>query len=129
LSKAADTDNHIVLVDPDVKNPTLARNEKRDSETVEFTPRVRNNQHPNFTQQKLEPLIDPAWTSPDPPSKGKLLVRVTGYLMFDSEHFLVFPLKRHNNWEIHPVMKIEYCPDGETCDPESDSNWVNIETH
>jgi hypothetical protein len=127
LSKAADTDNHIVLVDPDLKKPTLARNEKRDSETIEFTPRVRID-HANFTQEKLEPLIDPDWESPERCSKGKLLVRVTGYLMFDTEHFLHNPLKRHNNWEIHPVLKMEYCADGVTCDPENDSNWVNIET-
>jgi len=127
LSKPADTDNHIVLVDPDLKDPTLARNEKRDSETVEFTPRIRLN-HPNFTQQKLEPLIDPDWQPPDRPSKGRLLVRVTGYLMFDTEHFLHTPLKRHNNWEIHPILKTEYCAEGETCDPQSDENWIDIES-
>src|SRR5207248_3569696 len=56
LKTKADTDNHIVLVDPNLKTPTLARNEKRDSETAEFTPRVRPN-HENFTQDALEPLI------------------------------------------------------------------------
>jgi len=127
LKTKADTDNHIVLVDLNLKTPTLARNEKRDSETAEFTPRVRLH-HPNFTQNALEPLIDPDWLAPETPTKGKVLVRVTGLLMFDSEHFLNRPLKRHNNWEIHPVLKMEYCPEGETCDPESDSNWVNIES-
>lgn len=126
LSKPADTDNHIVLVDPDLKNATLARNEKRDSETVEFTPRVRLD-HTNLTQQKLEPLIDPDWEAPQRPSKGRLLVRVTGLLMFDTEHFLHTPLKRHNNWEIHPVFKMEYCATGDTCDAESDDGWVNLE--
>lgn len=126
LTKAADTDNHIVLVGPDLQRPTLIRNEKRDSETAEFTPRVRLD-HPNFTQQNLQPLIDPDWEAPGPPKKGKLLVRVTGILMFDSEHFLAHPLKRHNNWEIHPVLKMEYCAEGETCDPESDENWADIE--
>ena len=127
LSKAADTDNHIVLVDPDLKSPTLARNEKRDSETVEFTPRVRLD-HADFTQQKLEPLIDPDWEAPDSPKRGTLLVRVTGILMFDSEHFLQNPLKRHNNWEIHPVLKLEYCPENGTCDPDSDENWIDLES-
>ena len=127
LKTKADTDNHIVLVDPDLKKPTLLRNEKRDSETAEFTPRVRIA-HPNFTQDKLEPLIDPDWSAAETPTKGRVLIRVTGLLMFDSEHFLERPLKRYNNWEIHPVLKMEYCPEGETCDPENDSNWVNIES-
>jgi len=54
LSDPKDTDVHIVLVDP-LQNPTLTNDEK-DSETAEFTPRVRLN-HPNLTQAKLEPLI------------------------------------------------------------------------
>jgi hypothetical protein len=127
LKAKADTDNHIVLVDPAIANPTLAKNEKRDSETAEFTPRVRLD-HPNFTQEKLEALIDPNWRPSETPKRGKLLVRVTGVLMFDSEHFLQHPLKRHNNWEIHPVLKLEYCPEGETCDADTDENWKDLES-
>ena len=125
LKAKADTDNHIVLVDPAIPDPTLVENEKRDSETAEFTPRVRLN-HPNFTQEKLEPLVDPDWTSGQTPTQGKLLVRLTGVLMFDSEHFLQHPLKRHNNWEIHPILKMEYCDEGETCD-ENSGNWKDLE--
>jgi hypothetical protein len=127
LKTKADTDNHIVLVDPAIEDPTLARNEKRDSETAEFTPRVRLN-HPNFTQENLEGLIDPNWHPGETPTDGKLLVRVTGVLMFDSEHFLQNPLKRHNNWEIHPVLKLEYCSEDGTCDPDSDENWIDLES-
>ncbi len=58
---------------------------------------------------------------------GKLLVRVTGLLLFDSFHFVHKPLKRDNNWEIHPVLKMEYCPEGETCRAESDANWRDLE--
>ena len=47
--------------------------------------------------------------------------------MFDTEHFLRNSLKLCNNWEIHPVPKMECCPDGETCHPESGENWVNLE--
>lgn len=126
LSVKADTDNHIVLVDPSIEKPTLTKNEKRDSETAEFTPRVRLD-HPNFTQEKLEALIDPDWSPGETPKHGKLLVRVTGILMFDSEHFLTHPLKRHNNWEIHPVLKIEFCAEGEDCD-ENSENWKDLET-
>jgi hypothetical protein len=125
LSAKADTDNHIVLVDPAIESPTLTKNEKRDSETAEFTPRVRLDR-PNFTQEKLEALIDPDWTSGQTPTTGKLLVRVTGILMFDSEHFLQHALKRHNNWEIHPVLKMEFCAEGDTCD-ENSGNWKDLE--
>lgn len=117
LSAPKDTDNHIVMVDPGLRNPTLAANEP-DSETAEFTPRVRLD-HPNLGRPKLQPLIDA--------QGGKLLVRVTGLLLFDSEHFLGNHLKRHNNWEIHPVLKMEYCPEGQTC--RGNSNWASLENH
>ena len=119
LSKPADTDNHIVLVDPEIENPTLADNEP-ESQTAEFAPRVRLT-HPKLVGADLEALIAAA------PNEA-LLVRVTGVQMFDSEHSLgPFHLKRHNNWEIHPVFKLEYCPNDRACQPDSDANWVNME--
>jgi len=119
LSKAADTDNHIVLVDPSVTNPTLARDEDH-SQTAEFTPRVRLT-HPKLKGTALEALITKA------PHQA-LLVRVTGVQLFDSEHSLgPLHLKRNNNWEIHPVFGLEYCPAGKTCSKDSDDNWVNME--
>lgn len=93
LGEPKDTDNHIVLVDPNLKRPTLKMNEGH-SVTAEFTPRVRLK-HRNFTQEKLQSLIDPTWKPGQTPKKGKLLVRETGRLMFDSEHYCgPFPLKR-----------------------------------
>jgi hypothetical protein len=127
LKAKADTDNHIVLVDPAIEDPTLDENEKADSETAEFTPHVRLD-HPKLTQENLETLIDPDWQSGQTPKAGKLLVRVTGLLLFDSEHFLRNALKRHNNWEIHPVLKMEYCPDGKICDGATDDNWIDLES-
>lgn len=119
LRKAADTDNHIVLVDPEITEPTLEENEP-DSQTAEFSPRVRMT-HPKLKGADLEALIA---DTPDQP----LLVRVTGVQMFDSEHSLgPFHLKRHNNWEIHPVFKLEYCPEDKTCEDNSDANWVDME--
>ena len=112
LTHVADADNHIVLVDPGVKNPMLAKDEDR-SVTAEFTPRVRL-QHPNFNRIKLNRLIDPSWKASQSNANGKLLVRVTGLLMFDSGHFFGDPLPRDTNWEIHPVLKMEYCPKGKT---------------
>ena len=117
LKKVADTDNHIVLVDPSVRRPTLAANED-DSETAEFTPRVRLD-HPNLGRPQLQPSITAAG--------GSLLVRVTGLLMFDSEHSLGHHLNRHKNWEIHPVMGMEYCPRRKRCTADSDANWKSIE--
>jgi hypothetical protein len=127
LKLPKDTDNHIVLMDPALKNPTL--DAEGDSQTAEFTPRIRLT-HPNFTQENLEPLIDPDWAPGDTPSKGKLLVRVTGFLMFDSEHYCGRPVPkgRHNNWEIHPVSKMEYCPEGLTCTADTNENWKDLDT-
>jgi hypothetical protein len=116
LTKVKDTDNHIVLVDPTIKKPTVAAHE-RDSITAEFTPRVRLD-HPNFTRAKLQPLIEP---------RKRLLVRVTGLLMFDTEHFLGHHLERHNDWEIHPVLRLEYCV-AATCTDTSDAGWKNLDS-
>jgi hypothetical protein len=118
LRAPADTDNHIVLVDPTSTNPTLATDEP-DSQTAEFTPRVRLD-HPKLAGARLQALITG--------QGGKLLVRVTGLQMFDSEHSLgPLHLKRHNNWEIHPVFGLEYCPKNNTCTKGSDANWKNLE--
>jgi hypothetical protein len=118
LPGEANQDNDVVLVDRRVKNPTLAKDEIR-SITAEFTPRVRLK-HRNFTRTKLNSLISPT---------GKLLVRVTGLLMFDSKHFFHPdpPVKRDTDWEIHPILKVEYCPKGKTCRANSDENWKDLD--
>jgi hypothetical protein len=126
LTKFADTDNHIVLVDPGVNNPTLAANECC-SVTAEFTPRTRLD-HPNFTRLKLDRLIDANWKTSQANPSGKLLVRVTGLLLFDSFHFVhPPPLKRDTNSEIHPILKFEYCSKGKTCRADSDENWIDFD--
>jgi hypothetical protein len=120
LPGQANQDNHVVLVDRRVKNPTLAKDEIR-SVTAEFTPRVRL-EHRNFTRTKLNSLISPT---------GKRLVRVTGLLMFDSKHFFHPdpPVTRDTDWEIHPVLKMEYCPKGKTCRTDSDENWKDLDNN
>ena len=90
-----------------------------ESETAEFTPRVRLV-HPNFTRQKVQPLIDAT-------DEDALLVRVTGQLLFDSEHFIKNHLARVNNWEIHPVFKLEFCSTGDSCKPNSDTGWKSLD--
>lgn len=125
LTHKADTDNHIVLVDRNVKNPTLAKDEDR-SVTAEFTPRVRLD-HSNFNRNALNHLIDPNWKASQSNPSGKLLVRITGLLMFDSGHFFGDPLSRATDWELHPVLKLEFCPTGKTCRANSDANWKDLD--
>ena len=92
IKKQAHTDNHIVLVDPAVKASEF-NNYECSSVTAEFTPRVRLD-HPSFTRLKLNPLIDPTWKPSQSNPNGKLLVRVTGLLMFIPGHFFHEPLTR-----------------------------------
>lgn len=117
LTGVANTDNHIVLIDPADDSPSLEADEP-DSVTAEFAPRVRKRL-PDLSRAVLKPLIDAA---PD----NALRVRVTGLLMFDSEHSLGHHLERRNNWEIHPVFVMEYCPAGKTCSDKGMANWKNI---
>jgi hypothetical protein len=133
LHDVQQTDNHLVLVTkttvdtfPVPKNSSkntlkavLAQREE-ESITAEYTPRVRKNGHPNFLRSKIQPLIDAT-------SQKALKVRVTGQLMFDSEHFIRHKLKRVNNWEIHPVFKMEFCSIGISCKPKEDAGWKSID--
>ena len=122
LSSVADTDNHIVLVDRVLKikpgekaKDTLHRRELN-SITAEFAPRPRLDS-PHLTRANLAPLIA---------VDGVQKVRITGLLFFDSEHSLGHHLKRRNNWEIHPVLELEYCPRGKKCTAANDTNWVRL---
>jgi hypothetical protein len=126
LTAPKDTDNHLVLVDPNLKKPTLKLYEPH-SITAEFTPRVRLD-HPNFTRERLAPLIDPKWKGGTNKPVGKLMVRVTGLLLFDSYHFLNNALVRENNWEIHPILRFEYCPPNQVCRADNDANWKDLES-
>jgi len=130
LQTPAETDNHLVLVtratvqefplaDNEEANKQIFHSRELESETAEFTPRVRLA-HPNFTREKVQPLIDAT-------GEDALLVRVTGQLLFDSEHFLRNHLVRVNNWEIHPVFKLEYCTQGDSCKANSDGGWKSLD--
>ena len=131
---AVNTDNHLVLVSgATVKKFPISNgvNQKQwkaitdqrefESITAEFTPRVRLA-HPNFTRAALRPLIT---KSP----QMALPVRVTGILMFDSQHFIDPNRAPHrvNNWEIHPILKLEFCPKGATCKADSDNGWKSLD--
>jgi hypothetical protein len=130
LTSKPETDNHLVLVSRTTvdkfpvsnnaaANKAIFHSRELESETAEFTPRVRLD-HPNFTREKLQPLIN------ERPKKA-LLVRVTGLLLFDSEHFIRHHLTRVNNWEIHPILKLEFCTTGDTCRVNSDAGWQSLD--
>ena len=121
-----ETDNHLVLVSkstidsiPIGSIADVFHAREKLSQTAEFTPRVRLN-HPNFTGEKLQPMIDAA-------PQQALLVRVSGPLLFDSEHFFANHLNRANDWEIHPVFKMEVCTTGDTCQADSDAGWKSLD--
>lgn len=122
LTKVADTDNHIVLVDrvlrskPNESEKDLLHRREINSITAEFSPRVRLD-NPHLTRVNLARLIT---------LNGVQKVRITGILFFDSEHSLGHHLVRANNWEIHPVLELEYCPRGKRCTADSDTNWVRL---
>lgn len=132
LQTPEETDNHLVLVTKatidkypldsnadDATTREVFHSREVASITAEFTPRVRSD-HPNFTREKVQPLIDDT-------DQEALLVRVTGPLLFDSEHFLRNPLVRVNNWEIHPVLKFEVCTTGNTCTAMSNAGWKSLD--
>ena len=131
LTSLPDTDNHLVLVTKSTVDQipltgktaaaAAAAMKAREPEsiTAEFTPRVRLK-HPNFTRKTIQPLINAT------PERA-LWVRVTGQLMFDSEHFIRHHLVRVNNWEIHPVLKLEYCTTGAKCRVDGDAGWKSID--
>lgn len=129
LTRKEWTDNHLVLVtaatvrkyppDTEEEGEDAFHLREKESITAEFTPRVRES-HPNFTRGKVQPLIDAT-------EDQALLVRITGMLMFDSEHFLHNPLKRVNNWEIHPILKLEVCTAGKSCTAKSDAGWQSLD--
>jgi hypothetical protein len=102
LHSLANTDLHLVLVEH--KNDLEA-----DSVTAEITPLVRKESHASWTSVKVGGFT------------GKL-VRLTGWLMFDSGHshhshkannddrdHAGHPLNRATNWEVHPVTQFEFC--------------------
>jgi len=124
-----ETDNHLVLVSKATvdkfpvssgsSGSSVFSSREPESQTAEFTPRVRKD-HPNFTLDVVQPLINKT-------KQKALLVRVTGQLLFDSEHFIRNGLVRSNNWEIHPVFKLEFCENGNNCKAGSDAGWKSLD--
>jgi|ERR1041385_685245 hypothetical protein len=77
-------------------NLTAAKNDTRDDGIVaEITPRFRPS---GWTLAKLERLAD-----------KKTLVRMTGWLMLDSQHLSGNGGPRATVWEVHPVTACDVC--------------------
>lgn len=76
-----------------------------DAIIVETTPRTRPEH--KWTTSMLGALVN-----------SQNQVRVSGWLMYDSEHINVIGTQRATVWEVHPITKIEI---------QSNGQWVDIE--
>ncbi len=72
---------------------------------VETTPRTRP-QH-KWTTDMLTPIVD-----------SQTKVRISGWLMYDSEHLNVIGTQRATVWEVHPITKIEV---------QNNGTWVDLD--
>jgi hypothetical protein len=104
LKKTDNNDFHLVLVDSRKKG-------EASSVTAEISPRIRPA---GWTIEKLRKL-----------SKDKAYVRVTGWVMLDTQH-IKKPIKRLTNWEIHPVTRFEVCT-GTVKSCDQGEGWEDLE--
>lgn len=56
-------------------------------------------------------------------------VRVTGFLLFDSEHVSTNGGPRATLWEIHPITKIEVCSGGNPAACTQEASWEPLENY
>jgi hypothetical protein len=68
---------------------------------VEVTPRGKDK-HPTWTAAALKKLAN-----------QNTPVRISGWLMFDQDHYEQLGNTRGTLWEIHPIMQIEVFQNGE----------------
>lgn len=86
--------------------------DKEESLVAEITPRARK---PGWSIEKIRNL-----------TKKKRYVRVTGWLMFDSQHASPGQTSRATSWEVHPVTQFEVCTATKAkCD--SGTGWKKLE--
>jgi hypothetical protein len=110
LSGEANNDYHINIVEND-GDPQTA------SVVVEMTPKMRPGNH-GWDLKTLRAI-------PAAPGKQHAFVRVSGYLLFDSEHVTRSGGERMTIREIHPVTKFEVCAAG-NCAVDNDAGWQDI---
>ncbi len=115
---AKDTDNHMVLLNKKVINKYKPKDWEKHSFTAEFSPRGKKGKT-DFRVSVIDRLI-----KDDP--RQRLLVRLTGSLMFDDYHEKKpLALGRETNWELHPIWEFEYCPTNK-CTLDDDKGWKRI---
>jgi hypothetical protein len=112
LSGEENNDYHLNILENDIDPQTA-------SIVVEMMPKFRKGK-PDWSLATLNGL-------PPAPNKTRPLVRVSGYLLFDSEHVLRSGGERATIWEIHPVVKMEVCSGG-GCQPNTNDGWREIGT-
>jgi len=108
LKGTANNDFHLNLVE----RKGMAMN---DSVVVEITPRLRPA---GWKIEKLRPI-------PDEP----LYVRVTGWLLFDSQHASFAPMPRGTAWEIQPVTNFEVCTAKSKSACDKGKGWKPLEEY
>jgi len=59
-------------------------------------------------------------------ARRQVFVRVTGWLLYDSEHTNFSKMPRASAWEIHPITKFEVCTASNVEDCKDDK-WVALE--
>jgi hypothetical protein len=106
LTGTTNNDYHLNLVD----DPSLGLSS---SVVAEITPRYRLR---GWTLTKLRRIASHA-----------MYVRVTGWLLFDSQHANFPPATRATAWEIHPVTYFEIC-NGRVQDCDAGVGWVPLES-
>src|SRR4030095_422826 len=82
-----------------------------DSITGEISPRFRPD---GWTLKKLQEL-----------AKNKAYVRLTGYLMLDTQHLNSNSPARVTDWEIHPVTSFKVCT-GSVTSCKAGNNWQDL---
>lgn len=95
----AEVDWHIYLT----KSPSQGI---ADAVIVETTPRTRPSHQ--WTTATLQPFVD-----------SQTQVRISGWLMYDSEHIGVIGTQRATVWEVHPITRIEVQKNGQWVDLDS----------
>jgi hypothetical protein len=112
LSGADNNDIHINIVHNSTDKIT-------DSIVTEMTPRIRAA-HPGW--DKAQATFDQLTANGRRP-----YVRVTGYLLFDSEHVSRSGGPRITIWEVHPITAFELCSSTTAAVCDKGNSWTALE--
>jgi hypothetical protein len=108
-------------------NCNLKKEENNDFHLV--TVSQKNAGEDNSVTAEISPHIRPAgWTFSKLTdlSKKKTYVKITGYLMLDTQHLGAGPPIRITDWEVHPVTKMQVCT-GTITGCKAGNGWTDLE--